>query len=179
MKKFLLGTTVLIAICILAMFVQISCHPSVAQPSFSNPYVLPPATTSRLGGVIPDGTTITVDANGRISSAGLKTGVKQSNKILFTRFERRTNKFDGIYTADYDGSNQVKINIIVPDLPNAQLGPFQISPDGKIIIFEVRNAIDVVNISFSIYSCNIDGSNVRKIIDGGINQWQYALHGAY
>jgi Chaperone of endosialidase len=34
------------------------------------PYVLPPATTTTLGGVIPDGTTITVTPGGRISATG-------------------------------------------------------------------------------------------------------------
>ena len=34
------------------------------KPSIPSAYTLPAATTSTLGGVIPDGTTITVDANG-------------------------------------------------------------------------------------------------------------------
>lgn len=36
--------------------------------SGGTPYVLPPATTSSLGGVIPDGTSIKVDSSGHISS---------------------------------------------------------------------------------------------------------------
>jgi len=39
------------------------------KPSIPSAYTLPAATTSTLGGVIPDGTTITVDANGNIAAA--------------------------------------------------------------------------------------------------------------
>lgn len=39
------------------------------KPSIPSAYTLPAASTSTLGGVIPDGTTITVDANGNIAAA--------------------------------------------------------------------------------------------------------------
>jgi len=39
------------------------------KPSIPSAYTLPVATTSALGGVIPDGTTITLDANGNIAAA--------------------------------------------------------------------------------------------------------------
>ena len=39
------------------------------KPTIPPAYTLPAATTSTLGGVIPDGTTITVDANGNIAAA--------------------------------------------------------------------------------------------------------------
>ena len=39
------------------------------KPTIPSEYTLPAATTSTLGGVIPDGTTITVDANGNIAAA--------------------------------------------------------------------------------------------------------------
>ena len=38
------------------------------KPSIPSAYTLPAATTSTLGGVIPDGTTITLDANGNIAA---------------------------------------------------------------------------------------------------------------
>ena len=38
------------------------------KPTIPSAYTLPAATTSTLGGVIPDGTTITVDANGNIAA---------------------------------------------------------------------------------------------------------------
>ena len=44
---------------------------SPACPKFTDTvYTLPKATTSALGGVMPDGTTITVDENGVISAVG-------------------------------------------------------------------------------------------------------------
>ena len=39
------------------------------KPTIPSAYTLPAASTSTLGGVIPDGTTITVDANGNIAAA--------------------------------------------------------------------------------------------------------------
>ena len=39
------------------------------KPTIPSAYTLPSATTSTLGGVIPDGTTITIDANGNIAAA--------------------------------------------------------------------------------------------------------------
>ncbi len=39
------------------------------KPTIPSAYTLPVATTSTLGGVIPDGTTITIDANGNIAAA--------------------------------------------------------------------------------------------------------------
>ena len=39
------------------------------KPTIPSEYTLPVATTSTLGGVIPDGTTITIDANGNIAAA--------------------------------------------------------------------------------------------------------------
>ena len=42
---------------------------TIALDAGGSQYILPPATTSTLGGVIPDGTTITVDADGTIHGA--------------------------------------------------------------------------------------------------------------
>ena len=44
------------------------------KPTIPNPYELPIATTSTLGGIKPDGTTITVDANGVASASGGGSG---------------------------------------------------------------------------------------------------------
>lgn len=64
----------------------------------TNSYTLPPATTNSLGGVIPDGTTITVDGTGKISTSG----VAGTNSIDATDLVLNT-----IYTNTASSSNLV------------------------------------------------------------------------
>lgn len=66
--------------------------------SGTNSYILPPATTNSLGGVIPDGTTITVDGTGKISTSG----VAGTNSIDATDLVLNT-----IYTNTASSSNLV------------------------------------------------------------------------
>lgn len=61
----------------------------------------------------------------------------QLNKILFEKFDRVANKQDGIYIANYDGSNPVKINIVLPGLTGIQVNGARLSPDGKLVFFAV------------------------------------------
>src|SRR5258707_845761 len=102
-------------------------------------YVLPIATTTTLGGVKPDGTTILVDATGKISTASASTlpiattttlggvkpdgttitidgagkisssGSQQQNKIIFTEISGSNIPLSEIWTANYDGTNLTKI----------------------------------------------------------------------
>ena len=66
MKKVLLSTIILTAFALSIILFQISCRKTADAQSPQ--YILPVATTSRLGGVIPDGKTITVDGEGKISA---------------------------------------------------------------------------------------------------------------
>lgn len=75
-------------------------------------YTLPPATTTTLGGVIPDGTTIAVDGSGHISTASL-TGI--NTNIIFTTgngasFNNKyfTNNGSGVYVT---GNNFLSISV--------------------------------------------------------------------
>ena len=94
------------------------------------------------------------------------TGLKQLNLIVFSKSiyvttPTGTTSTNEIWTANIDGTNQKKIPITLPSgvkiLANSKL-----SPDGKVIIFDVADAANEINL---IYSCSIDGSNLKKIID--------------
>jgi hypothetical protein len=173
MKKLLLSTIVLLAFSISIIVFQLSCKKSAdAQTST---YTLLPATISRLGGVIPDGTTISVDASGKISTIS-NGSVTQQNKILFQKDlysgAGNTNKFDSgeIWSANYDGTNQQKVNVALPTGFVITLGSnIKLSPDGKTIFFDAffpGTNYPTTSTPWSIYACNIDGSNVRLIIQG-------------
>ena len=67
MKKLLLGSAALTLFAIAISIFQISCNKE-ANAQTNSTYTLTPATTSKLGGVIVDGTSIKVDATGKIST---------------------------------------------------------------------------------------------------------------
>jgi hypothetical protein len=156
MKKILLSTIVLTLFALSIILFDISCKKTAnADPSL---YVLPVATTSKLGGVIPDGTTISVDGTGKISTIG--TAVKQENKVLYETSD------GGIGTANYDGTNPQKINIVLPSGLSIDAGNnLEISPDHKTIFFAVND--NSANAEYN-YACNIDGTNIHKVVNGYI-----------
>lgn len=171
MKKLLLSTLVLLSFSISIILFQLSCKKSADAQSPS--FVLSPATTAKLGGVIPDGSTISVDANGKISAISNSV---QENKLLFVKIfiagNGNANKFDSgeIWTANYDGSNQQKLNVTLPNGIVISTNGIKLSPDHKTIFFGAYSP-GVANPNLgsieSIYSCNIDGSNGHQIINGG------------
>jgi hypothetical protein len=177
MKKIFLSTIALSLFALSAILFQISCKKTANAQSSS--YVLPTATTSRLGGVIPDGTTISVDGNGRISTNNIGTE-KQQNKIIFTKnipLAGTSGQYYGqIWTANYDGTNQQQINISLPNGLFVSYTPFvKLSPDQKTIFFYVDDFNGDKN-GTGFYSSNIDGSNPKLIIpnDGAISTIQVA-----
>ncbi len=166
MKKILLGSLAFFLFAISISILQTSCDKDANAQS--NNYILPPATNSTLGGVIV--------GNGlNITSSGLLTvttgsSMTQLNKILFYR--DGGNYLNEIWIANYDGTGQTKINIDLPQ--GCQIGngtDAKLSPDGKKVFFGVWATPS--NMAY-IYSCNIDGSDLTKIIDGTAS-----LQGAY
>jgi len=100
----------------------------------------------------------------------------QQNKILFQRDFYGSNNaptrydYAEIWTANYDGSNQQKVNVDLPTGVVIVLGQaIRISPDGKTIFFSGftpgNNYPDTMS-PWSIYSCNLDGTNVKLIVNG-------------
>jgi hypothetical protein len=158
MKKLLLGSLVLLLFSASIIIFNISCNKeSDAQ---TTNYVLPPATSSSLGGIIV-GNGLSINSNGVLSvTSGSGTGsgsLNQLNKIIFTKKRE-------IWSANYDGTNQSKINILMPSgYTIVGDGSVKLSPDGKKLFFSASKSIDL---TWHIFSCNIDGSDVKLIIDG-------------
>jgi hypothetical protein len=148
----------------LAIF-QMSCTKTANSqtPSFT----LTPATTSKLGGVMPDGTTISVDPNGKISTIG--NTVQQEGKLLYGIYGA-TDAANAIWTANYDGTSPQKINVTLPSGLAIDISNLKISPDHKTIFFSVYTPnTNGVSGGYYIYACNMDGSNPHQIINGGTN----------
>ena len=85
--------------------------------------------------------------------------VNQQNKIVYTKRVQENPR--EIWIANYDGSNQVKINITLPNGYDIS-GEVKISPDNKTLFF----IADGDGCTYSLFKCNIDGSNLAKVIDG-------------
>ena len=66
-----------------------------------------------------------------------------------------------VWTAKFDGTDQQKVNINVPD--NSYISDVRFTPDGEKLIMRIRFS-DSNNYWDGIYTCNIDGSNFKKII---------------
>ena len=167
MKKLLKVSVFLALIGITITSTQMSCSKTSAQTST---YTLPPATTSTLGGVII-GSGLSVTNNGTLS-VNATSGLQQLNILLYVKRTGSPMVYE-IWTVNYDGTNQKKINISLPS------GQFiyeegrtpKLSPDGKTIFF---NASD--NTSDYVYSCNVDGTNIKQLIHSSDF---YSLSGAY
>jgi hypothetical protein len=157
-------------------------------------YILPIATTTTLGGVKPDGTTILVDATGKISAAGTPTlpiattatlgGVKpdgttitvdgtgkisstgshQQGKILYSVITASSGFISQLWILNYDGTN--KLQVPLTNLPsNVEFSyPAKISPDGQ-IIFLIGHVPASSPAVYQIYSMSATGSNVTKIAE--------------
>lgn len=102
-------------------------------------------------------------------------GLTQLNKLVY--FAENNTGFGGdIWIANYDGSNQTKVNITIPS-GYVITSYARLSPDGKTLFFVGENKSTEED---NIYSCNIDGSNVKEIVDGStFPQEGVTLGGAY
>ena len=119
------------------------------------PYTLPAATTGSLGGVIPDGTTITVDGSGNITAPYTYTLPIATTSVLGGVIPDGTT-----ITADAFG------NITAPyvyNLPAATTGALGgVIPDGTSITVGVSGNIAVDASSF------VDGSTISTDVSGNI-----------
>ena len=99
----------------------------------------------------------------------------QLNKILFRKiFVDHTE----IWIADYDGNSAKRIPIILPSgiVFSDDVQPM-ISNDWTKIFFTATSIMD--KFKGDLYSCSIDGSNVRKIVDRGETTDTIILDGVY
>ncbi len=160
MKKILLSSAVLTFFAFSILLFQLSCQKNANAQTTSPNYVLPPATTTTLGGVTVDGTTIKVDANGKIS---LVSSLASASFIVYSKTNTSGN--DEIWKANIDGSNQRILNINLPSgytlNVNHDGGQIRITSDKQKIIFKGENSSTI-----SLFSCAVDGTNVIRLIDG-------------
>lgn len=166
MRKLLLSSVVLSIFAISLTVFQMSCQKeATAQPAGSN-YTLPAATTSTLGGVIV-GNGLTVTGNGTLSVTSTSTGgLQQLGKILYEKYDEINNTAE-FWTANYDGTNQTKIPIVLPN--GLKLSEqYSLSPDGETLFFGVSSASGTY-----IYKCKLDGTGLTKIIDDSSPKMTY------
>jgi hypothetical protein len=88
------------------------------------------------------------------------SGVQNVGLVFFNKYGDKDNEF---WKANFDGSNQVKIAIAaLPAGMQIDKVSLRVSPDGQKVFFNLYNAsLNQQN----MYSCNIDGSGIKKIID--------------
>lgn len=87
--------------------------------------------------------------------------LSQLNKIIYVY--RPSHTESEVWTANYDGSGKTKINITMPGSTYQVWTTPKLSPNGKIIFLDlIDRSVDKVH----IYSCNLDGSNMTKLVDG-------------
>lgn len=156
MKKILLGSAVLTCFAIAITLLQISCQKTVEAQSAN--YVLQPATTTTLGGVII-GSGLSVTSAGVLSvNAGTNTAI--INKVIF---KKTFSSYAEIWTANFDGTSAAKININLPSgiIFSDNMKP-SLAPNGTKIFFTAGPSGQYYG---DLYSCNADGTSVTKIVD--------------
>ena len=107
-------------------------------------------------------------------------GITQQNILLIHKHNNST--IDELWTSNYDGSNQKKIPITLQAGQSFSSNQAALSPDGKLVFMtiEARRLIGGVSTNFAtVYSCNIDGSNFKQIIDATGNNQYVETNGAY
>jgi hypothetical protein len=192
MNRLLKGSIALTAFAIAIGIFQMCSKENVIAQAVN--YVLPVATTTTLGGVKPDGTTILVDATGKISTSGTSSlpiattttlgGVKPDgttitidgtgkisstsgqpqHKIIYSLLSASGGNVTEIWIANYDGSNKAQVPLT--NLPSTAefLYPAKISPDGQ-TIFLIGHVPASSPAVYQIYSMSVTGSNVVKIVE--------------
>jgi hypothetical protein len=183
MKKFLLGSISLMLLSVSIIVFQISCQKSATAQAGN--YTLPPATNSTLGGVIV-GSGLNITSTGVLSVTGTSGTVIQLNKIIFSKLlYSSSGSYLGVevWTANYDGTAQTKVNISLPSgiVFSEGMTP-KLSPNGQKVFFTagppLSSGSTIAGVT-SMYSCNIDGSNILKIIDGVSTSQIGEVGGAY
>jgi hypothetical protein len=136
MKKIIRAIFALVLLGVFIFVTQISCQKSVAQTN---------GTNTPAANVILYGKSILVSGSTTDSSG---------NPIKVWSYQ--------FYLANIDGTNQLTIPINLPaGLYVLSTGGY-LTPDGKTIAFTAYNQAGTVH---QIYSCLIDGSELKKLID--------------
>ena len=199
MKKLLMSSVILFFFSISISVFQIACTDNVTaqQGNTTNPYVLPVATSTTLGGIkigsglnttsdglvsvpvatatntgtIKIGSGLNVAADGTVSVVPTNTGndgLKALNKILYVR--NNWSNLNNFITEFWimNTDGTGKQKLPIP-FPTGHIfvGP-RLSTDGKTVFFSGNNFKDSGQIDkVYLYSCSIDGTNF-KVLDESI-----------
>jgi hypothetical protein len=91
------------------------------------------------------------------------TSIQNLGILVFSKAGDKANEF---WTSKYDGSGQIKITITsITSTGEIVKDNIQISPDGKKFFFIANTNPTNPSSMDAIYSCNIDGSGVTKLVD--------------
>ena len=97
------------------------------------------------------------------------TSIQNLGILVFSKAGDKANEF---WTSKYDGSGQIKITITsITSTGEIVKDNIQISPDGKKFFFIANTNPTNPSSMDAIYSCNIDGSGVTKLVDN-IDEFQ-------
>jgi Tol biopolymer transport system component len=164
MKKIFKSALILTFFAVSLLLFQMSCKKTVDAQQ-NGTYILPIASPTTLGGVKPDGTTILVDPSGKISIASQNLP-QQSDVILYKKYipgpSVSTVEF---WLCDKNGSN--KRQIVVPSNLTIQDFNMSLLADQNTVVFPATEG----NGTSNLYTMNIDGSNIKKIVGDGVNNY--------
>ena len=111
------------------------------------------------------------------AQTGTSNGLHQLNKIVFAKLLTGGGATE-IWTMNYDGTNQTKVNITMPAGQHITDEYPKLSPDGTKIVF-IGGTTGSNGNDDDIYICNFDGSGVTKIYDMPVGTGHTVLGGAY
>jgi hypothetical protein len=161
MKKLLLGSIALTLFSISILIFQIGCKKDVTAQIGATNYKLPAATTSTLGGIIV-GNGLSVTPSGILSIQTSSTS--QTDLILYDKHIslRAGNMAYEYWVCLKDGSN--KRQILIPANITVSDGKIGILADKNSVVFS--GSVSGTSGASDIYTMNIDGSNLQKIVSG-------------
>ena len=166
MNKILKSSIVLLIFSVSAFVFQVSCQKTSEAQSGGSTYILPSATTSRLGGIIV-GDGLSVTSNGTLS---VNSTTSAPSLIFFSRSGISDDAGDEIWKANIDGTNQQKLNITLPNGYRISLNQASVNTNGAALLVSsnqklIFRATTSTAPWSSLFSCDFNGSNVVKLLD--------------
>jgi len=123
-------------------------------------YILPIASTTKLGGVMVDGTSVIIDKEGKITAVA---AIIEYSDIVYCK-EEGANGDPEFWRVDMTGVVNLPIPIALP--ANLVIEPFSIGfkRTTNKIIFGAETRQDGDRKRY-IYTCNLDGSELKRIME--------------